>query len=68
MIYPPNAALIPKLLDKYRFQISIKSLKSDLQQNQYLQQILHKSKEIYDKNYSKPSVSVRIDVDSYRSV
>jgi primosomal protein N' (replication factor Y) len=65
LYYPPQAAIIAKINDKYRFHLSVKSVKRYDLQGIYLHTLLTKAHSIYKQKYALGSVSVRIDIDSY---
>lgn len=65
IIYQPQAPPIEKINDRYRLQISVKSIKSIDVQGKYLQAILKNVLIIYSKNFATSAISIKIDIDSY---
>ena len=63
--YSPQAPHISKIRDRYRMQISIKSIKGIDPSSKYINDLLRCVIGDYSRNNSDTQVRVRVDIDAY---
>ncbi len=67
IVYPPQPAILTKLNKKFRWQITIKNIKSIDTNGRYLRKIINDAMEKY-ATYAIKDVSVKIDIDAYSAL
>ena len=67
IFFQPIPAPISKINKKYRWLISIKSIKAIDASGKYLRKAIKIALEKYNKNIATNSVNIKIDIDSYSS-